>query len=64
MAASIVGLVVLGLIVLLGGASVRVIQEYERGVSSGWGGSARRPGRACAGSFPASSGWSASICGS
>ena len=32
MAASIVGLVVLGLIVLLGGASVRVIQEYERGV--------------------------------
>ena len=32
MAASIVGLVVLALIVLLGGASVRVIQEYERGV--------------------------------
>ena len=32
MTASIVGLVVAGLIVLMGAASVRVIREYERGV--------------------------------
>ena len=52
MAASIVGRVVLGLIVLLGGASVRVIQEYERGVVFRLGRLRPAAGRACAGSVP------------